>query len=309
MHLNSNGIKQRQDRAVHGILLLNKPTGLSSNAALQKVKRLFQARKAGHTGSLDKLASGLLPICLGEATKLAGFFLELDKRYHVVCTLGVTTTTGDTEGEILQTRPVENLDFQRLESIIQTFTGPIQQIPPMYSALKHQGQALYTLARQGKTVAREARSLVIYSIVICDFTANQLTLDVHCSKGTYIRTLVEDIGTALGCGAHVKTLHRTQVGAYQTLFDFETLAQQAEQGLAQLDTLLLPMETLLNQMPTVTLQAPDVSRLRQGQLVSIPQPPTVGLVRLFAHGTPEHFFGIGHILEDGRIAPKRLFNI
>lgn len=307
--------KQRKGRDVHGILLFNKPVGLSSNAALQKVKRLFDAKKAGHTGSLDKLASGLLPICLGEATKLANFLLEEDKHYQVDCILGATTTTGDAEGDIIEMRSPENVQSKQLEQVIQQFTGTLTQVPPMYSALKLNGQPLYTLARQGKTVERIPRTITIYALSVRYFKENLLSLDVHCSKGTYIRTLVEDIGVLLGCGAYVHTLHRTQVGAYQDMVNFETLTYRAQQGLAALDDLLLPMHTALKKYPTLTLSTTQASYLRQGQTIQMTHSLTSGLVKLFnaetdtTHEMSTHFLGIGQILEDGRIAPKRLFNI
>lgn len=298
-------------RPVHGILLFNKPVGISANGALQKVKRLFQAKKAGHTGTLDKLASGLLPICFGEATKFANFLLAEDKHYQVECMLGMSTTTGDAEGEIIERCPVEKDTETRLTQILPTFIGAIQQIPPMYSALKYQGQALYTLARQGKTVERTPRTVVIHTLTIRDFRENRLSLTVHCSKGTYIRTLVADIGQQLGCGAYVQALHRTQVGDYQTMIDFKTLADSAERGLAHLDQLLLPVHTALKQYPAITLSTTHLMHLRQGRAIPFSHSLTQGFVKLFIANEeiPPYFFGIGQVLTDGRIAPKRLLNI
>lgn len=298
-------------RDVHGVLLLNKPPGISSNTALQRVKRLFQARKAGHTGSLDPLASGLLPICLGEATKFSGFLLAADKRYQAICTLGATTTTGDAEGEILQQRPVVDIDRQRVETVLATFRGDIQQIPPMYSALKHQGQALYVLARRRQTVIREPRWVTIYALELKYLTEDhQLALEVHCSKGTYIRTLAEDIGQALGCGAHISRLHRTQVGGYQAMLTLAVLEQQASQGLEYLDRLLLPTQTTLAHWPTVTLSTTQATAVRQGQAVQLigqSEPLPKGGVKLLT-GCGQ-FLGIGQILEDQRITPKRLIKL
>ena len=207
--------RSNKRRDVNGIILLDKAIGLSSNAALQEVKRLFNANKAGHTGSLDPLASGMLPICLGEATKVSAFLLDADKRYRVRCRLGVRTTTADAEGEIIEERPIDGIDVARITAVLPRFTGQIEQIPPMYSALKHQGQRLYALARQGIEVDRQPRTLFIHELSLLGLENGECTLDVHCSKGTYVRTLAEDIGAALGCGAHVSALRRTGLGPYQ----------------------------------------------------------------------------------------------
>jgi tRNA pseudouridine55 synthase len=297
-------------RDVHGILLLNKPRGMSSNAALQRVKRLFQARKAGHTGSLDPLASGLLPICLGEATKFSRFLLTADKRYQAVCTLGTTTTTGDAEGEILQQRPIVDIDKQRIETVLAAFRGNIQQIPPMYSALKHQGQALYVLARRHQTVVRAPRWVTVYALELKYLTDKQLALEVHCSKGTYIRTLAEDIGQALGCGAHISRLHRTQVGDHQAMLTLVVLEQQANQGLEHLDRLLLPTQTALAHWPVVTLSATQAAAICQGQTIQFiaqSTPLLPGSVKLLTE--QGQFLGIGQILANNRIAPKRLVKL
>jgi len=298
---------QRTGRNVHGILLLNKPVGISSNAALQRVKRLFHARKAGHTGSLDVLASGLLPICLGEATKLSGFLLNADKFYQAEFTLGVTTTTGDACGSVKQTRPLIGITSEKINAAMKSFLGPIQQIPPMYSAIKQQGQALYKLAHQGKVVERSARSITIYDIEVVSLVDNRLCVDVHCSKGTYIRTLAEDFGEALGCGAYVSALHRTRVGDYHDMLTFEILTRQPD--FDSLDSLLLPMHTALSNWTSVWLTEELAYYVQQGQAVQLPQAPTSGLVKLFvgdkARGS---FIGIGHVLDDGRIAPRRLIN-
>ncbi len=306
--------KRRTGRDVHGILLLDKPVGISSNAALQRVKRLFQARKAGHTGSLDNLATGLLPLCLGEATKLSGFLLEADKYYQAECRLGVTTTTGDADGEVLLTRPLVSIDRKRIDQVIKSFIGPIQQIPPMYSAIKHQGQALYKLARQGKVVERKPRSIMIYKLTVLNFVNNCISLDVHCSKGTYIRTLAEDIGEALGCGAHLSALRRIGVGDYRKMLDFETLERDAVQGFDVLDQLLIPMHTALGHWPTVRLESDLAYYVRQGQPVQVSKAPANGWVKLFVinpHSTEtssDQFIGIGQVLDDGRVAPRRLIN-
>ncbi|MGB5440817.1 MAG: tRNA pseudouridine(55) synthase TruB, partial [Gammaproteobacteria bacterium] len=203
-------------RPVNGILLLDKPAGVTSNAALQIVKKLYRARKAGHTGSLDPLATGLLPICFGEATKISGFLLDADKDYLVTCKLGERTTTGDAEGEVEQRRPVERVTEKLVRKAMQGFIGDIEQIPPMYSALKHKGERLYKLARQGIEVERAPRQVTIFEMELTDFSLPEATFRVHCSKGTYVRTLIEDIGEVLGCGAHVIRLRRLGVGPFDS---------------------------------------------------------------------------------------------
>ncbi|MDM8568130.1 tRNA pseudouridine(55) synthase TruB [Thiotrichales bacterium HSG1] len=290
-------------RNINGILLFNKPVGISSNAALQRVKHLFKARKAGHTGSLDKLASGLLPICLGEATKISNFLLMADKYYETTLTLGATTLTGDSEGEILNTRSTENITYPQIEQVVQSFIGSSEQIPPMYSALKHQGQPLYKLARQGKTIERKSRNITIYDIEIQNFIKEHLSIKVHCSKGTYIRTLAEDIGEKLGCGAFVSRLHRIGVGNYWDMIDYATLEQQV--NTEELDKLLIPMQTAVSHWPKIELSKELAYYIQQGQAVQISQAPADGLVQLFLG---ELFLGIGRVLEDGKIAPKRLIN-
>jgi tRNA pseudouridine55 synthase len=294
---------------VNGILLLDKPTGITSNAALQKVKKLYRARKAGHTGSLDPLASGLLPICLGEATKVSGYLLDADKRYWVACKLGERTSTGDAEGELLEQRPVA-VTGKQFRKVMEGFLGDIEQIPPMYSAVKHQGQRLYKLARQGVEVEREPRRITIHSIELLDFDPPRVEISLHCSKGTYVRTLVEDIGELLGCGAHVADLRRLGVGPYDDagMVTLATLEHRlAEGGEAALDALLLPMESGLSQWPEVSLSGDAAFYLRQGQPVLVPHAPTAGWVRLYLGD--KRFLGIGEILDDGRVAPRRLLNV
>jgi tRNA pseudouridine55 synthase len=293
-------------RRVNGILLLDKPSGMTSNAALQTVKRLYNARKAGHTGSLDPLATGLLPLCFGEATKISGFLLDADKRYRVICKLGERTTTGDAEGELLEQRPVADVTETRLRRVLEGFVGEIEQIPPMYSAVKHKGERLYKLARQGVEVEREARKVDIHSLALRDFNAPLFEIDVHCSKGTYVRTLVEDVGESLGCGAHVTALRRLAVGPFDDsqMIDMETLEATAAESMAALDKLLLPMESGLAQWPGVRLSGDAAFYLRQGQAVLVPQAPTEGWVRLYEGES--RFLGMGEILDDGRVAPRRL---
>ncbi len=292
-----------------GILLLDKPGGVSSNHALQQVKRLFQAAKAGHTGSLDPLATGLLPLCLGHTTKFSGFLLDADKRYRVTVTLGVTTDSADADGNVLATRPIDSVDAAAVQAVLPRFMGSIEQLPPMYSAVKHQGQRLYKLAREGKEVERTPRTVQIFELVLRSFTPPTLELDVHCSKGTYVRTLAEEIGNALGCGAHVSALRRTGVGPYVegetrfvTMAEVEAAAEQ--EGFAALDALLLPLDSVLGHCPALRLSADAAFYLRQGQPVLVPQAPTDGMVRLYAAG--DEFLGIGVILDDGRVQPKRL---
>ncbi len=299
--------RRPKGRNVNGALLLDKPLEMSSNLALQIVKRLFNANKAGHTGSLDPLASGLLPICFGEATKASGFLLDADKHYQVRCKLGEKTATGDAEGEVIEQRPVEGVDAARLEAVFAAFRGEIEQIPPMYSAVKHQGQRLYALARQGVEVAREARRITIHSLTLTGLELPYFDIDVRCTKGTYVRTLAEDIGEALGCGAHVTQLRRLGVGPYdaQGMVTLDRLKELAEaQAFAEMDALICPTESALSQWPEVRL-SPDASfYLKQGQAVVVPHAPTSGWVRLYA--PDQRFLGMGQILDDGRVAPKRM---
>jgi tRNA pseudouridine55 synthase len=304
------GRRGRQGRNVSGILLLDKPEGVTSNEALQRVKRLYQAAKAGHTGSLDPLATGLLPLCLGGATKFSAFLLDADKRYRVRVRLGVTTTTGDAEGEVLATAATGGIDGAALHAALEHFLGPIEQLPPMYSAVKHQGQRLYKLARRGIEVERTPRTVEIFAIELRDLAMPEFEMDVHCSKGTYVRTLAEDIGATLGCGAHVIGLRRTGVGPFVegetrfvTIAELAALAEAGE-GFGALDALLLPLESGLGHWPAVRLSEDSAFYLRQGQAVLVPQAPTEGLVRLY--DPSQRFIGVGEILDDGKVQPKRL---
>ena len=299
--------RRSKGRNVNGILLLDKPVGMSSNAALQVVKRLFQAAKAGHTGSLDPLASGLLPICFGEATKASGFLLDADKHYRVRCKLGEKTTTGDAEGEVLEILPVPAFDTAAMEAVLAKFRGELEQIPPMYSAVKHQGQRLYKLARQGVEVERAPRRILIHELTLLALELPFFDIDVRCTKGTYVRTLAEDIGAALGCGAHVTELRRLGVGPYDEagMIGLDRLGELAEsEGPAALDGQLVPIESALEQWPDVRLSPDAAFYLRQGQAVVVPHAPTSGWVRLYAGD--RQFLGMGEILDDGRVAPKRL---
>ncbi|MCB1785740.1 MAG: tRNA pseudouridine(55) synthase TruB [Gammaproteobacteria bacterium] len=292
-------------RAVSGILLLDKPLGLSSNHALQRVKRLFDARKAGHTGSLDPLADGMLPICLGDATKLSAFLLDADKHYVFRVRLGQTTATGDTEGEIVKERPTDGVTLDDINRTLPRFVGEIQQLPPMYSALKHQGKRLYELAREGVVVERQPRTVHVHALTLGTVELPEFELRVHCSKGTYVRTLAEDIGEALGCGAHVVALRRTGVGPYTDypMYTMDELERVAAQGQSALDALLLPVDTALADWPEVRVSADSAFYLRQGQAVLVPKAPTSGWVRIF-HG--DQFLALGEVQDDGRIAPRRL---
>ncbi|MCF7993474.1 MAG: tRNA pseudouridine(55) synthase TruB [Chromatiaceae bacterium] len=303
------GRRRKQGREVNGILLLDKPSGISSNHALQRVKRLYGAQKAGHTGSLDPLATGLLPLCLGYTTKFSAFLLDADKRYRVRVRLGETTETADAEGEVIATASVDGITEAQVLEVISHFLGEIEQLPPMYSAVKHQGQRLYKLAREGKEVERTPRQITIHRLDLLEMALPDIELDVHCTKGTYVRTLAEDIGKQLGCGGHVSVLRRTGVGPYiEGETDFVTMAEleaQAEaHGPESLDALLLPLETTLGHCPAVRLSANSAFYLSQGQPVLVPQAPTEGLVRLY--DVSDRFLGVGEILDDGRVQPKRL---
>jgi len=291
-------------QAVNGILLLDKPMGITSNAALQKVKKLFQAKKAGHTGSLDPLATGMLPICFGEATKLSQFLLNANKAYQVVAKLGIQTTTGDAEGEVVAEKPVEKISRGQLNKILAKFRGEISQIPSMYSALKHQGQPLYKLARQGITVDRPARQVTIHELEITDFEKDELSMTIRCSKGTYVRSLVEDIGHTLGCGAHVIALRRLATEPFneQAMLTLENLQEAASNG--NLLSHLQPIDSAVQQWPIVQLNEASVFYIRQGQAIQVPDLPDTTWVRLYQSGN--RFIGVGEVLDDGRVAPRRL---
>lgn len=304
-------VKPRQKQAslkrnVSGILLLDKPRGITSNAALQTVKRLFMAKKAGHSGSLDPIASGLLPICFGEATKFSRYLLESDKHYQLVARLGVRTDSGDTEGNIIHTASPE-VNVADIESVLEKFRGPISQIPSMYSAIKVNGQPLYKLARQGIEIERNARPITIYSLDLLSFEGDLLQLEVKASKGTYVRTLVDDIGQELGCGAHVVALRRIGAGPYtkEQMVTLEHLKEiEAEGDWLALDEYLLPLDSSVSSWPTVILSDAAAFYLKQGQPVIVPYAPTEGWVRLVLRNG--QFLGVGEILEDGRVAPRRL---
>ena len=298
---------RKRGRDIHGVFLLDKPQGMSSNDIMQKVKRIFQANKAGHTGALDPLATGMLPICLGEATKFSQFLLDADKRYLVTAKLGERTDTSDAEGQIVETRYV-NVKTPEILTALEQFRGDILQVPTMFSALKHNGKPLYEYARQGITVEREARPITIFELNFIEYNAPYLTLEVHCSKGTYIRTLVDDLGEALGCGAHVTMLRRTAVADYPTekMLDWHSLQSLAEQqDLSLLDALLLPMDTAVAKLPTLTLNESQAQGIGFGQRVKFDNPNRLqGQVRLFSH--ENRFLGVAVIDENNVIRPQRL---
>lgn len=298
--------RKKRGRNISGIVLLDKPVGITSNTALQIVKRLYQAQKAGHTGSLDPLASGLLPICLGEATKISPFLLEADKHYAVSIQLGVRTRTGDAEGETVETKPVSGFDDETITNILKVFTGRILQVPPMHSAIKRNGQPLYKLAHQGIEVEREPRAVSIYRLHLVRNAGDVLDLEVSCSKGTYIRTLAEDIGNALGVGGHVAALRRTGVGPFlpEQMVTLARLDAAAAEGLDTLDAYILPMEHALEHWPDVCLSDEMAHYVRQGHPVFVPRAPASGWVRL--RTAKQAFMGVGCVLDDGRVAPKRL---
>jgi tRNA pseudouridine55 synthase len=294
-------------RDINGIVLLDKDTGLSSNAALQKVKRLFFAKKAGHTGSLDPLASGILPICLGQATKVAQFLLDDDKRYFVRGKLGENTDTYDCEGVVIKTQPFKQLNQDEIMAVALSFKGDILQVPPMYSALKKDGQPLYKLARQGIEIERPARPVTIHDINFISYEQGVMNLDVSCSKGTYIRSLIQDIGDKLGCGAHVIELRRTgfaHLDISETI-KFCELEALVTEDYQQLDAHISPSENMLPNIQDASLDTQQIIDIKFGRAVQSGQLGEQHMVKLFG---PDHeFLGVGELSQDGIIAPKRLF--
>jgi tRNA pseudouridine55 synthase len=300
--------RRRRGRDVSGILVLDKPQGMSSNDAVQKAKRLFNARKVGHTGALDPLATGVLPLCFGEATKFSQYLLTSDKRYWVRIRLGVATDSGDADGEVTAIRAVEGVDEAAVEAALRFFRGEIDQVPSMFSAIKHQGQPLYKLARKGIEIERQARRVTIYANELLSLDGDTVELAIHCSKGTYVRTIAEELGELLGCGAHVIELRRTSAGPYseEDLVTFDELEAAREKG--SLDPFLLPVASAVREWPEVKLSDNTAYYLRQGQPVIVPHAPTSGWVRLseVEQDATTRFIGVGEILEDGRVAPRRL---
>ena len=291
---------------MHGILLLDKPTGISSNLALQKVKRLFKIKKAGHAGTLDPLATGMLPIAFNEATKFLQYLLDADKTYSVTMQLGVRTTTSDAEGEIISTRFVPDFSVQDIHSVFDLFRGEIQQIPSMFSALKYHGVPLYEYARKGIHIERASRAITIYDVTVLSLENNQVNFTVKCSKGTYVRTLVDDVGEKLGCGAHVTTLRRLSVSPF-----LENQMITIEQCIAMIsdnhffpEKLILPIDIFLSHLSALYFSEECVMQLRQGKIILHDHAKKRGMIRLLDQY--KQFFGVGEIIEIGKVAPRRL---
>jgi tRNA pseudouridine55 synthase len=298
--------KRKSGRNIHGILLLDKRLSVSSNRALQEVKRLFNANKAGHTGSLDPLATGLLPLCFGEATKVSAMMLDDNKRYQVVVKLGVMTDTGDSEGKVIEEKPVSELSLEEIEDCLQCFNGEIDQVPPMYSALKHNGRKLYELAREGKIIERKARKISIFELKLLNKTPDSLTLNVFCSKGTYIRSLAEDIGHKLGCGGTVIELRRMQSGQFK-IEDALTIEQLQKMDQVELKSCLIDVDKPLEGMPVLELSVDQATLIRYGQQIKIQKTGTIqGMVRMYSE---QGFLGLGEMLLDGKLLPKKIFNL
>ncbi len=289
-------------RRIDGVLLLDKPAGLTSNAALQKARRLFNAAKAGHTGTLDPMATGLLPLCFGEATKFAGGLLAADKRYAATVRLGVRTDTADAEGRILETRPVA-VTREQLEAVLARFCGDILQVPPMHSALKRDGRPLYEYARKGIELERAPRAVTIHSLDLRSFEGDHIEFDVDCSKGTYVRTLAEDIGEVLGCGGHLTALRRTRIGSLRLEEAFALDALEAMTPEAR-EALLQPADALLTTLPRLDLDADATQRFGHGQAVPAVRGPIAGQLRIYADDG--RFLGLGRAAPDGWVAPARL---
>ncbi len=307
--------KRRKGRPVDGVLILDKPAGMTSNAALQRVRKLFQAQKAGHTGALDPLATGVLPLCFGEATKFSRYLLEADKAYYATASMGEIRDTGDSDGSVVSQHEVPDFSSDYLEAILEKFRGQSEQIPSMYSALKHQGRPLYEWARKGITVERAPRPIVISLLQMTDqrLDQNELDLKVECSKGTYIRSLVEDIGQELGCGAHVSMLRRYQAGCFglEQSYGLEMLEQR--QNPEDLDGFLLPVDCMLQHLPKVCVNNELSRSILHGQAVRIPDAEFEGLVRVYDDGpetaeSGQRFIGVAELQDDGLLQPKRLLS-
>lgn len=294
-------------RDVQGILLLDKPKGLTSNAALQQAKRAFKASKAGHTGSLDPIATGLLPLCFGEATKVSSFFLNADKRYESIFTLGVATDTGDAEGQELTRVEALDVSDEMIRHALEEFRDCSEQTPPMYSAVKFQGQPLYKLARKGLEVERKPRKVTIYDLAFRRIDERNIEVELHCSSGFYVRSLAHELGQKLGCGAHVSSLKRTGVGQFslEQAIPLGRLTQETD--LQALDGLLIAIDSGLQHLPGVNLSDDAAYYLCRGQPVKVANAPNDGWVRLYTSAAG--FLGMGKVLDDGRVAPKRLFNL
>ncbi|PCJ22779.1 MAG: tRNA pseudouridine(55) synthase TruB [SAR86 cluster bacterium] len=302
------GKRRTKGRNINGIIVLDKARGLSSNGALQEIKRLFDANKAGHTGSLDPLATGVLPLCFGEATKVSQFLLNSDKKYRTRIKLGIRTDSGDSEGAIISQCSDLVVSKKDIEKALHNFEGEIDQIPPMYSALKVNGVPLYKLARKGVIIEREPRRVTVYSIELTEFSGDELELEIACSKGTYIRTIADDLGQLLGCGAHVIALRRTQAGIFteEDCVNLQSLeAEKEASGFEKIDQHLIPMDEAISDLPEVVLPSITANCIKNGQPVIVRHLPEEGLVRLYDEET---FIGIGCINDDGMVAPRRLIN-
>ncbi|TQV74838.1 tRNA pseudouridine(55) synthase TruB [Aliikangiella marina] len=298
------GRRRKKGRNISGVLLLDKPKDMTSNKALQEVKHLFFAAKAGHTGALDPLATGMLPICLGEATKFSQFLLDSDKGYRVIGKLGVRTDSSDSTGEVVETKPV-NVSKKQLLSALETFRGDIKQVPSMFSALKYQGKPLYTYARQGIEIEREARDISIYQLELIRFEDDEVELEIECSKGTYIRTIIDDLGQLLGCGAHVTLLHRTFVADYPVddVISLDQLRADREQGLS-LDDYLLPMDSPVMELEEAVIDQDSAHYFSQGQAINYPNLEQGELLRVYDED--DRFLGIAEVDSEEMLAPKRL---
>jgi tRNA pseudouridine55 synthase len=292
-------------RDVHGILLLDKPQGLSSNQALQKARLLFRAAKGGHTGSLDPLATGLLPLCFGEATKIAGLLIGSGKAYETECLLGVSTDSADAMGKVIETRPVPEISEQMIERALAPLRGTIQQVPPIYSALKRDGERLYERARRGEDIEIDAREVEVHRLELIERRGDRLRLHVECGSGTYVRSLVRDLGEALGCGAHVTALRRLWVEPFRSPRMFTLAELEEAAGSEALDSLLLPIEAGLVGYPETVLDAADSARLRQGQAVQVSVPPGICLARSSAG----RLLAVAETGSDGLLRVLRGFNL
>ncbi|WP_305829950.1 tRNA pseudouridine(55) synthase TruB [Photobacterium leiognathi] len=306
--------RRRKGRPINGVILVDKPTGISSNDTLQKIKRIFFAQKAGHTGALDPLATGMLPICFGEATKFSQFLLDSDKRYRVIAKLGERTDTSDSDGEVVETREVK-VDRGQLERCIAKFRGTTDQIPSMYSALKYKGRKLYEYAREGVEVPRESRKITVYSVDLLRFENNEVEMELHVSKGTYIRTIVDDLGEMLGCGAHVIMLRRTGVSnfPYERMVTIEQLQAMLDDAKANdvepgtvLDPLLLPTDTAVQDLPEVNILPAIAVHVLNGNPVQAGRVPAEGTLVRITVGQEREFIGVGVIDAKGMLAPKRV---
>lgn len=299
--------RNRKGRDLSGVVVLDKPRDMTSSDAVQHVKSSFNARKVGHTGSLDPLATGVLPLCFGEATKFSRFLLTSDKKYWVKLKLGIRTASGDADGDVVEERSTDGVTQDRIQHALESFRGEIDQIPSMYSAIKYRGKPLYKYARQGVEIERESRRINVYSIELSTFSGSEMTLRVHCSKGTYVRTIVDDLGEQLGCGAHVVELRRLMAGPFKEsdMVTFEEIETARADG--RLDELLAPISSAVSQWPAVRLSATSAYYIRQGQPVLVPHAPSEGWVQLREScSNDEWFLGMGEIMEDGRVAPRRL---